>query len=49
MFVALDMFLFYVFWELVLLPMYLVIGVWGGANRIYARSSSSSTPSSARC
>jgi NADH-quinone oxidoreductase subunit M len=33
-FVALDLFLFYVFWELMLLPMYLIIGVWGGANRI---------------
>ncbi len=35
-FVALDMFLFYVFWEIVLVPMYLIIGIWGGANRIYA-------------
>ena len=35
-FVATDMILFYVFFELTLLPMYLVIGVWGGANRIYA-------------
>jgi NADH-quinone oxidoreductase subunit M len=35
-FLALDMFLFYVFWELVLVPMYLIIGIWGGANRIYA-------------
>jgi NADH-quinone oxidoreductase subunit M len=35
-FVALDLFLFYVFWELVLVPMYLIIGIWGGANRIYA-------------
>ena len=35
-FLALDMFLFYIFWELVLLPMYLIIGIWGGANRIYA-------------
>jgi NADH-quinone oxidoreductase subunit M len=35
-FVALDLFLFYIFWELVLVPMYLIIGVWGGANRIYA-------------
>jgi NADH-quinone oxidoreductase subunit M len=35
-FLALDMFLFYVFWELVLIPMYLIIGIWGGANRIYA-------------
>ena len=35
-FVALDLFLFYVFWELVLLPMYLLIGVWGGKRRVYA-------------
>src|SRR5206468_8232893 len=35
-FVAADLLLFYVFFELTLLPMYLVIGVWGGANRIYA-------------
>ena len=35
-FLALDMFLFYIFWELVLIPMYLIIGIWGGANRIYA-------------
>jgi NADH-quinone oxidoreductase subunit M len=35
-FIALDLFLFYVFWELMLLPMYLIIGVWGGKNRIYA-------------
>ncbi len=35
-FFALDLFLFYVFWELVLVPMYLIIGIWGGANRIYA-------------
>jgi NADH-quinone oxidoreductase subunit M len=33
-FVALDMFLFYVFWELMLIPMYVMIGVWGGTNRI---------------
>jgi NADH-quinone oxidoreductase subunit M len=33
-FVALDLFLFYVFWELMLVPMYLIIGVWGGTNRI---------------
>ncbi|MEZ4261293.1 MAG: NADH-quinone oxidoreductase subunit M [Polyangiaceae bacterium] len=33
-FIALDLFLFYVFWELMLIPMYLMIGVWGGANRI---------------
>ena len=36
MFVALDLFLFYIFWELVLVPMYLIIGIWGGKNRIYA-------------
>ena len=35
-FVARDLFLFYIFWELVLVPMYLIIGIWGGANRIYA-------------
>jgi NADH-quinone oxidoreductase subunit M len=35
-FVATDLFLFYVFWELVLVPMYVIIGVWGGANRIKA-------------
>ncbi len=35
-FVALDTFLFYVFWELVLLPMYFLIGLWGGERRIYA-------------
>ncbi|HJT16093.1 MAG TPA: hypothetical protein VJ853_01825, partial [Thermoanaerobaculia bacterium] len=33
-FVATDLLVFYVFFELTLLPMYLVIGVWGGANRI---------------
>jgi len=33
-FLALDLFLFYVFWELMLIPMYVMIGVWGGANRI---------------
>ncbi len=35
-FVALDLFLFFVFWEAMLIPMYFIIGVWGGANRIYA-------------
>lgn len=35
-FVALDLFLFYVFWELMLIPMLLLIGVWGGADRIKA-------------
>lgn len=35
-FVSLDTFLFYVFWELVLIPMYFLIGIWGGKDRIYA-------------
>jgi NADH-quinone oxidoreductase subunit M len=35
-FAAQDIFLFYIFFEAVLIPMYLIIGVWGGANRIYA-------------
>lgn len=35
-FSALDFVLFYVFWEAMLIPMYLIIGVWGGRNRIYA-------------
>jgi NADH-quinone oxidoreductase subunit M len=35
-FVALDLFLFYVFFEVMLLPMYFLIGVWGGENREYA-------------
>jgi len=35
-FVALDFVLFYVFWEAMLIPMYLLIGVWGGSNRLYA-------------
>jgi NADH-quinone oxidoreductase subunit M len=33
---ALDLFLFYVFWELMLAPMYFIIGIWGGKHRIYA-------------
>ncbi len=33
---ALDTLLFYVFWELMLVPMYLIIGIWGGERRIYA-------------
>ena len=36
MFCALDFMLFYVFFEGVLIPMFLIIGIWGGANRIYA-------------
>ncbi len=35
-FCALDIFLFYVFWEIMLIPMYFIIGVWGGERRIYA-------------
>ncbi len=35
-FVSLDLFLFYVFWELMLIPMYFLIGIWGGPRRIYA-------------
>jgi NADH-quinone oxidoreductase subunit M len=35
-FVALDMFVFYVFWELMLVPMYFIIGIWGGERRLYA-------------
>ncbi|MGA2776321.1 MAG: NADH-quinone oxidoreductase subunit M [Steroidobacteraceae bacterium] len=35
-FVALDALLFYVFWELMLIPMFVIIGVWGGPRRVYA-------------
>lgn len=35
-FVSLDIFLFYVFWEAMLIPMYFMIGIWGGKERIYA-------------
>jgi NADH-quinone oxidoreductase subunit M len=35
-FISLDMFLFYIFWEVMLIPMYFMIGIWGGKNRIYA-------------
>ncbi len=35
-FTALDVFLFYVFWEAVLIPMYFLIGIWGGERRLYA-------------
>ena len=35
-FVAIDTVLFYVFWEAMLIPMFLIIGIWGGANRRYA-------------
>jgi len=35
-FVSLDFFLFYIFWELVLVPMYFIIGIWGGPRKLYA-------------
>ena len=35
-FISLDFFLFYVFWELVLVPMYFIIGIWGGPRKLYA-------------
>jgi len=35
-FLALDLFVFYVFWEIMLIPMYFLIGVWGGPRRLYA-------------
>jgi NADH-quinone oxidoreductase subunit M len=35
-FLAMDLFLFYIFWEFTLVPMYFLIGIWGGPNRIYA-------------
>lgn len=35
-FCALDLFLFYVFWEAMLIPMYMIIGIWGGDGRVYA-------------
>jgi NADH-quinone oxidoreductase subunit M len=35
-FISLDFFLFYVFWEIVLIPMYFIIGIWGGERRLYA-------------
>ena len=35
-FISLDLFMFYVFWEFQLVPMYIIVGVWGGPRRIYA-------------
>ena len=35
-FISLDLFLFYIFWELMLIPMYFIIGIWGGKQKIYA-------------
>lgn len=48
-FSALDGVLFYVFFEATLIPMYLIIGIWGGPNKIYAAFSSSCTRCSVRC
>jgi NADH:ubiquinone oxidoreductase subunit 4 (subunit M) len=35
-FCSFDLFLFYIFWELILIPMYFIIGIWGGERRVYA-------------
>jgi len=35
-FISLDLFLFYIFWEIILIPMYFIIGIWGGKDRLYA-------------
>lgn len=35
-FCAMDLFLFYIFWEIMLIPMYFLVGIWGGANRVKA-------------
>ncbi len=35
-FLSLDLFLFYIFWELILIPMYFIIGIWGGKDKLYA-------------
>src|SRR5262245_12068258 len=35
-FVAMDLFLFYCFWEVLLIPMYFIVGIWGSGNRLYA-------------
>jgi NADH-quinone oxidoreductase subunit M len=35
-FVATDLFLFYIFWELTLIPLYFIVGIWGGPRRLYA-------------
>ena len=46
---AADLVLYFVFWEVMLIPMYLLISIFGGARRVYAAYNSSSTPRSARC
>ena len=48
-FCALDLVLFYLFFEAGLIPMFLIIGIWAARTASMRRSSSSSTPSSARC
>lgn len=35
-FISLDLLVFYIFWELILIPMYFIIGIWGGKNKVYA-------------
>ncbi|MBN4054843.1 NADH-quinone oxidoreductase subunit M, partial [Nitrospira defluvii] len=35
-FISLDFFLFYIFWEIMLVPMYFLIGIWGGGRRLYS-------------
>ena len=49
LFLALDLFLFFVFWDVSLVAMYFLIGAWGSATLHGPRSSSSSTRSRARC
>jgi len=50
-FLSLDLFLFYVFWEMMLVPLYFLIGIWGHENRVYAtlKSSSSHRPAACSC
>ena len=48
-FLAQDLFLFYMFWEFTLVPMYFLIGIWGGQQRVYALDRSSSTRWPGRC
>ena len=35
-FISIDLFLFYIFWEIILIPTYFIIGIWGGKDRLYA-------------
>jgi NADH-quinone oxidoreductase subunit M len=48
-FVALDLFLFFMFWEIMLVPMYFIIGIWGGERRVYAAIKFFLYTASARC